>query len=643
MFELIGIQPQALLGQILLGLINGSFYAMLSLGLALIFGMLNVINFAHGAQYMLGAFFSWMLLHYLGIGYWWALLLAPLGVAAVGYLIEVLLLRRIAHLDHLYGLLITFGVALVLQSALQGYYGAAGAPYAAPPALQGGFNLGFMFLPKYRLWVVVFSLVVCLAVWLIIERTRLGSWLRAGTENAMLVRTFGINIGRLQTLTYVFGAGLAGLAGVLAAPIMQVRPTMGADMIIIVFAVVVIGGMGSVLGSILTGFLLGFVQGVSIFIYPEASNMTIYVIMMVVLILKPAGLFGKTVPVAHREAADTATRPSSTRTDLTIFAVMAACLAIAPSFVYPFFLMQAMCFALFACSFNLLLGYVGLLSFGHAMFFGGAAYVSAHAALVWGLPTELAILAGVAAGALLGLLSGAIAIRRQGIYFAMITLALAQLVYFLALQAPFTHGEDGIQSVPRTNLLGLLPLSDPMTMYWFVMAVFLIGFLIVYRTVNSPFGEVLRAVRDNEPRAVSLGYEADRYKLAAFVLAAAIAGLAGGTKALVTEAATLTDVHWTMSGEVVLMTLVGGVGTLYGPVIGAFLIILMQNFLAPYGQLSTLAQGALFILCVLAFRRGLVGEFLALYHRSSQRTTKSGATRATDGKLPLSKTAATKA
>jgi branched-chain amino acid transport system permease protein len=300
------------------------------------------------------------------------------------------------------------------------------------------------------------------------------------------------------------------------------------------------------------------------------------------------------------------------RSEPVAFVVMVAALAIAPFYVYPLFLMQALCFALFACAFNLLIGYVGLLSFGHALYFGWASYLSAHAAKVWGFPPELAILTGAATAAGLGLVTGALAIRRQGIYFAMITLALAQMTYFFALQAKFTGGEDGIQGVPRGKLFGFIDLSDQMTMYAFVLGVFLACFLLIYRIIHSPFGEVLKAIRENEPRAISLGYKTERYKLMAFVLSATIAGIAGGTKALVFQIASLTDVHWTMSGEVVLMTLVGGLGTVFGPVAGAFIIVTMQNYLISLDQWVTVIQGAIFVACVLLFRRGIVGEIAHL-------------------------------
>jgi branched-chain amino acid transport system permease protein len=324
-------------------------------------------------------------------------------------------------------------------------------------------------------------------------------------------------------------------------------------------------------------------------------------------------------------------RTSISRGEIIAFGVLLAVLIVAPAFVYPMSLMKSLCFALFACSFNLLLGYVGLLSFGHALFFGYGSYVCAHLAKVgtiylpfWAgtwkwliiplppLSPELAILGGAVAGGIIGLIAGMLAIRRQGIYFAMITLALAQMMFFFAVQAPFTHGEDGIQAVPRGRLFGLIDLNDQMNMYITVAVIFLAGFLLIYRIIHSPFGEVLKAIRENEARAISLGYKTDRYKLVAFVLSATLAGLAGATKAIVFQLASLTDVDWPMSGEVVLMTLVGGLGTVFGPVVGAFVIITTQDNLAQAGRWVMVIQGAIFVFCVLLFRRGIIGEVARL-------------------------------
>jgi branched-chain amino acid transport system permease protein len=316
--------------------------------------------------------------------------------------------------------------------------------------------------------------------------------------------------------------------------------------------------------------------------------------------------------VGDREAHDPAW---DRRYERAAFLVMLAAFVAMPFVIYPRFGSQLLCFALFACAFNLLIGFGGLLSFGHAMFFGMGSYLAAHAAKVWGFPVELAVLAGAGTSLVLGFLSGLLAIRRQGIYFAMITLALAQMVYFFCLQAKFTGGEDGIQSVPRGKVLGLIDLDQPMAMYYFVLVIFLAAFGLIHRIIHSPFGQVLKAIRENEPRAISLGYRTERYKLAAFVLSATLAGLAGATKAIVAQNASLTDVHWSMSGEVVLMTLLGGMGTVFGPVVGALVIISMQFYLAELGSWVTITQGIIFVVCVLAFRRGMIGEIEAFLRK----------------------------
>ena len=309
--------------------------------------------------------------------------------------------------------------------------------------------------------------------------------------------------------------------------------------------------------------------------------------------------------------------PRAMRDEMVAFVIMAALLAVVPwTGIYPFFVMQALCFALLACAFNLLIGYGGLLSFGHAMFLGTAGYASAHALKVWGLPPELGILVGTGASAVLAVITGLVAIRRQGIYFAMITLALSQLLYFVYLQAPFTHGEDGIQGVPQGHMFGILNLANSTVLYYVILAGFLFGFLVIFRTINSPFGEVLKAIRENEPRAISLGYKTDQYKLLAYILSGTLAGLAGSLKVFVAQNASLTDVEVAMSGQIVLMTLVGGLGTVFGPVVGAFVIIAMQQYLAGFGQWVTVIQGAIFVACVLTFRRGVIGEIAHYFRRS---------------------------
>jgi len=609
MFEFFGISSGALLAQLLLGLINGAFYAILSMGLAIIFGMLNLINFAHGAQYALGAIVAWMLLTYLGIGYWDAIFLAPLFIAVFSMVLERAIIRRTYRMDHLYGLLLTYGLALLIEGTFRQIYGVSGMPYAIPKLLQGGVNLGFMFLPWYRAWAVTFSLALCLAIWAIMEKTKVGATLRAATENPVIVKAFGINVPMYIMFTYALGAALAGLAGVIAAPMYQVSPLMGQNLVVIVFAVVVIGGMGSIGGAIVSGLALGIIEGMAKVFYPEASNFVIFLIMAIVLLWRPAGLFGRPIQAQTGLAAEARREivriPSSASRNVWIFLLIT--MLIAPLVLYPTFLAKILCFALFASAFNLLLGYSGLLSFGHAAYFGAAAYVTGLLMKKWGLTTELGLLTGIVVGAALGLVFGAIAIRRSGIYFSMITLALSQIVYFVAIQAKFTGGEDGLQRVPRGKFFGLLDLSNPMVMYYFMLAVFVIAYLFIRRILHSPFGETIRAIRDNEQRAQSLGISVQRYKLAVFVLSASLAGLAGAMKVLVSGVASLADVYWHASGEVVLMALLGGIGTQIGPSLGAMVMVSLQDYLAPLGSWVFIVQGIIFVLCVILFRYGLMG------------------------------------
>lgn len=633
MFDIIGIAPNLLFGQLLIGLINGVFYAMMSLGVAIIFGMLRIGNFVHGAQYMLGAFGAWFLLHLpelfpgLGLpslGYWWALAIVPLGVGLIGALMERIFIRRVYDLEHAYGLLLTVGLAMVIEGLFNVNYGAAGQQYGVPDSLRGGVNLGFMFLPIYRLWVIVAGLVACLATWYMVERTKLGAYLRAATENPDLVRAFGINVPRMLMLTYAFGVGLAGFAGVMAAPIYQVSPQMGQSIIITIFAIVVIGGMGSIFGAIVTGIMMGLIEGLMKVIYPQGSTTIIFVIMAIVLIFRPSGLFGRDTAV-HQAADISSARPNSILENGRIWIpVLAIAGAVLPFMIYPVFGMKLLCLALFACAYNLIFGYVGLLAFGHAAFFGTSAYIAAQTASVFGFPPELAILSGVAAATAVGALFGWLAVRRQGLYFAMITLALAQIVYFYAIQSDWTHGEDGIQSVPRGHLFGVIDLNDTFNMYYFVLAIFLGGFTFIYRIIHSPFGQVLKSIRENEPRAISLGYSTDRFKLMAFTLSAMLAGLAGGTKAIVFQIASLADLYFMTSADALLMTLIGGVGTLLGPIVGAVVVVTMQKEFATLGAWVIVVQGAAFVLCVLFLRKGIVGtleDFLA--GREERRRQKS--------------------
>jgi branched-chain amino acid transport system permease protein len=611
----------ALLGQLTVGLINGSFYALLSLGLAVIFGMLNIVNFAHGAQYMMGAYISWILLTYAGVDYWWSLILSPVVTGLVGILLERVLISRLYDKDHLYGLLVTFGLALIIQGLARIQFGSAGLRYSIPEELTGLWDFGFMILPLYRGWVIGFSLVICSLVWVVIEKTKLGSYLRAATENSILVGAFGINVPLLITLTYSGGVALAAFAGVLAAPIFSVSPNMGVDILNVVFAVVVIGGMGSISGSIVTGIALGLIEALTKYFYPPASNIIIFIVMILVLITRPEGLFGK---MGGSKAHALLERPDGERwwRDLSSITKNIAWLLIivvaiaTPFVVYPVFAMKILCFALFACAFNLLLGFGGLLSFGHAAYFGAAAYIVGYVLKFWGTTPELAVLIAVCCSSVLGFVFGMIAIQRQGVYFAMITLALGQFIYFTCIQLKVTGGEDGLQAVPRNKLFGFISLENNFVLYFIILSVTVASILFIYRVIHSPFGQVIKAIRDNEDRAISLGYRVNHFKVALFTLSAAFSGLAGALKSLVFEVASLIDVSGGTSAEVVMMTLVGGIGTVSGPVIGAIVVTTMEYYLAPFGAWVTVIQGAVFVVCVMIFREGIVGAIGSVFNFS---------------------------
>lgn len=609
-----------ILGYLTIGLVNGSFYALLSLGLALIFGLLNVLNMTHGALYMMGAFAAWAGSRYLGLGYLGGLAFAPLCVAAFGIMLERGLLRRTYGLDPLYGFMLTFGAAMVVQGAFQAQFGSTGLPYVAPDWLAGGLDFGFLYFPVYRLWVVAVALVTCVIVWIAIARTRLGSILRASSENADAAEALGVGVPRVFAATIALGSGLAGLAGALAAPIYQVSPLMGSDILLVVFAIIVIGGMGSIAGTIVSSYALALIESLTQALVPQAASFVVFAFMCIVLLLRPQGLFGIPVVRSHEFVAarlswiePAGKDAAAKRTNGMVPALAAAAALVAlPVLLYPVYLMKVFCFTIFAASFNFLLGFAGIMSFGQAALFGTAAYLTAHAAKEWALPPETAIGIGIAAALGLGLVMGIFAIRRRGIYQAMVTLAIAQMIYFVYVQASFTHGEDGIQSVPRGMLLGLIDLREDANVYWLSAAAMLGVLFGLRRLMSSPFGMMLIAIRDNERRALSLGHHVDAYKVAAFGIAAFCAGVAGSLSAIVFQLATLSDAHWHLSGEAVLMALIGGIGTFGGPLIGAAVLVTMQHFLSPFGSWILAVQGAVFILCVLLFRDGLLPQALAL-------------------------------
>jgi len=598
----------------LVGLINGTLYAMLSMGIAIVFGILRIVNFANGAQYMLGAFTAWILLSSFGVPYWVSLLCVPLAVGLLSMMIERLLLRQLYELHHLYGFLATFGVALLIEGSLHQFYGTSGRSYDVPAFLQGVLDLGFMYLPTYRGWVLVVGITSCVIIWLLIEKTRLGSNLRAAAQNPGLVEAFGINVPILVMATYGFGGALAALGGVLAAPLFPVSPVMGGNMAIIVFAVVVIGGMGSIPGAIIAGLVLGLLEGLTNIIYPQAANTVIFLMMALVLLVRPTGIFSRgTVRSDGEHGADLGfgqfRSTAGSRMVLWIGMAGLAVLVVLPFNMYPVFITHALCLAIFACSFNMLLGYGGMLSFGHAAYFGIASYVTGLLLRNAGFTPELAILAGTGAAGIAGLVFGWLVIRLHGIYFAMATLALAQLVYFFFVQAKITGGEEGMQNIPRSRLFGFIDMSSEINVYFLVLVCFLAALAVMYRILHSPFGEDIQAIRENETRAKSLGIDVERRKLTIFVLSASLAGLAGALKTLAMQFVTLSDVHWSLSGAAVIMTLIGGAASFLGPVIGAFVLVSADTWLSDAGISQHLIHGAILLACIFAFRGGIAGGF----------------------------------
>ncbi|WP_321810180.1 MULTISPECIES: ABC transporter permease [unclassified Burkholderia] len=601
------------LGSLTIGLVNGSFYALMSLGLSLVFGLLNTLNMAHGVFFMMGAFAAWAANYYLGIGYLPALLVSAALVGVLGWLIERMLVRRTYGLDPLYGFMLTFGLATAIQGAFQARFGSSGLPLSTPDWLSGIVDLHYIVFPAYRLWVVAIGVCACAALWWLIDKTRIGSVLRASSESGAIAEALGVRVGRVFSVTFAISAVLAGMAGALAAPIYQVSPLMGDNILLVAFAIIVIGGLGSIAGTVISSFALAVLESLTQVVYPQASELIIFGFMCVVLLLRPQGMFGISVVKSHEFSASKNSGRSSTESpDSTLRRVSrftpVACLAaiaVLPHVVYPIILIKIALFAIFAASFNFLLGFAGIVSFGQAALFGTAAYVTAQAASRWNLSAEISIALGVVLATALGLVMGAIAIRRRGIYQAMITLGIAQIVYFYYLQTDFTHGEDGIHSVPRGNLFGLIDLRSDLTLYYITAMALFAVFWGLHRLLRTDFGMAICAIRDNEKRAVSLGYRVDRFKVIAFGIAAACAGLAGSLDAVVFQLATLAGVHWKLSGEAVLMTLIGGTGTLIGPLIGAAVLVGMQQYLAPLGSWVTLIQGTVFVLCVLFFREGI--------------------------------------
>lgn len=616
---------QYYLGQIFNGLVSGGFIALMSLGLSIIFGMMRVVNFAHGALYMLGAFAAYLAGRWLGLPLWIVLPGAPLAVAAFGLLLERLLLRHLYHTDITYTLLLTFGLTLIIEDSVRNFIGVAGAPFLVPSMLSGAVDLGFIIYPKYRLFVLLVSLIACLGTWLALERTRFGTLVRAGTERPNLLRCFGVNVPLLMSGTFAFGCGLAGLAGVLAAPMRDVSPFMGDDMIAITFAVVVVGGMGSIAGSIITGFAAGVLSALAAIWYAPAAEVSIYVLMMLVLLVRPGGLF-QGVDIAHFAPHYT---PITLRARRLLGspefagAALAAALVL-PWLIYPLLATDVILWGLFAVGFDVLYAFAGLLSFGQGAYWGGAAYLTGIAIATLGLPPWLGLLCGIVVTTAIAALVGILITRKQGIYFAMVTFAFTEIVYFIVNQLPqYTGGENGLHGVVRGALFGI-SLKNDIIFYYFALIVAALTLAFVFRVVRSPFGLSLTGTRDSERRMASIGYDVQRLRLLAYILSAFVISIAGGLYVLAHEFVSLDAVYWRASGEPIMMALLGGAGTIYGPMVGALIVVVVRDVLSTLTDNGSLILGVIFVIVVMGFRRGILGEAVHAVTLRATRKQQSG-------------------
>jgi branched-chain amino acid transport system permease protein len=615
------------MAQVFNGLVNGGFIALMSLGLSIIFGMMRVVNFMHGAMYMLGAFVAFIAGAYFGLSLWLALLIAPLLIGGFGVVLERLMLRRLYPLDPAYNLLLTFGLTLIIEDLMRHFFGVTGAPFLVPDVLKGAVNLGFMYYPKYRLFVVVISIVLCLAAWLLLEKTRLGALVRAATERPNLLACFGGNVPLLISGTFFFAAGLAGIAGALAAPIRNVYPFMGQEMIALVFAVVVAGGMGSIAGSVVMGFITGVLSSFAAIWYPPAGTAIIYVVMLLVLVLRPGGIF-RGIDISHFPLHYTPMTERARAVFLSpALGLGALAIGIAlPWVVYPVLAVDIILWGLCAVGFDLLFAFAGLLSFGQAAYWGGAAYATGILVAKLGFPSWAGFLVGTAFMTLVGVVFGFVIAQKKGIYFSMITFAFAQIVYFVVNQFPqFTGGEDGLHDVFRGTLFGV-SLKDNLVFYYLVLAIVALMLAFVLRALKSPFGLSLTGARENERRMVSVGYDVYLLRVQAYALSAFIISVAGSLYVLNHEFISLEAVYWRASGEPVMMTLLGGAGTVYGPMIGAAIVLLLRNTLSTVTDSGSLVLGCLFVFIVMVFRRGVLGEIIhAIVHRE-RRASRDAAT-----------------
>lgn len=600
---------QYYLGQIFNGLVSGGFIALMSLGLSIIFGTMRVVNFMHGALYMLGAFAAYLAGRWLGLPLWVVLFAAPAAVALIGLILERLLLRHLYSSDITYTLLLTFGLTLIIEDTVRNFIGVQGAPFLVPTVLSGAVDLGFIIYPKYRLFVLAVSILACAGTWLALERTRFGTLVRAGTERPNLLRCFGVNVPLLVSGTFAFGTGLAGLAGVLAAPITDVSPFMGDDMIAIAFAVVVVGGMGSIAGSIITGFAAGVLSALAAIWYAPAAEVVIYVLMMLVLLVRPGGLF-QGVDIAHFAPHHTPITLQARRllASPKLAGLSLAAAIILPWLIYPLVATDVILWGLFAVGFDLLYAFAGLLSFGQGAYWGGAAYLTGIAVAELGFPPWIGLLFGIATTTAIAALVGLLVTRKQGIYFAMVTFAFTEIVYFVVNQLPqYTGGENGLHGVVRGTLFGL-PLKNDIVFYYLSLTIVILTLLFVFRVVRSPFGLSLTGARDSERRMASVGYNVQTLRLLAYILSGFVISVAGGLYVLAHEFVSLDAIYWRASGEPIMMALLGGTGTIYGSMVGALLVVVVRDALSTLTDNGSLVLGIIFVIVVMGLRRGLLGE-----------------------------------
>jgi len=617
--------------QIFNGLVNGGFIALMSLGLSIVFGMMRVVNFMHGAMYMLGAYVAFLAGSYFGISLWFALFLAWLLVGGLGVILERTFLSRLYRLDPAYNLLLTFGLTLIIEDLMRSFFSTTGAQFLVPSLLSGAFNLGFTFYPKYRLFVLVISVLLCLAAWFVLERTRFGALVRAATERPDLLRCFGGNVPLLMSGTFFCATGVAGVAGALAAPIRSISPFMGQEMIALTFAVVVAGGMGSIAGSVLMGFIVGVLSALSAIWYPPASTAITYVVMLLVLVVRPGGIF-RGIDISHFPLHYT---PMTERARRIFLSPAFACGALAvglvlPWLVYPVVATDIILWGLCALGFDLLFAFAGLLSFGQAAYWGAAAYITGILISKAGLPAWSGFLIGVAVTTALGIAFGFIIAQKKGIYFSMITFAFAEIVYFVVNQFPaYTGGEDGLHDVLRGRLFGI-SLADDRVFYYLALALVTLMVLFVFRILKSPFGMSLVGARENERRMMSVGYNVYLIRVQAYALSAFIISVGGALYVLNHQFVSLEAVYWRASGEPVMMTLLGGAGTIFGPFLGAGVVLLLRNTLSTVTDSGSLVLGCLFVVIVMVFRRGILGE---LVHHIVHRDRKTMAAPAEEARL----------